>query len=64
MREGREELSSVVFDDGQVLSAFATSSRTSPPMLSSEGQEVQGDVTNLLWYLNKPPVISIVDKSV
>jgi uncharacterized protein (TIGR02118 family) len=28
---------------------------------SSEGRELQSDVRNLLPYLNKPPVISIVD---
>lgn len=30
-------------------------------LASPEGQDLQGDVANLLPYLSKPPVISIVD---
>ncbi|MGG3467772.1 EthD family reductase [Neobacillus pocheonensis] len=30
-------------------------------MASPEGLEVQGDVLNLMQFLNKPPVVAIVD---
>ncbi|MEH7302370.1 EthD family reductase [Neobacillus drentensis] len=33
----------------------------SQALASPEGQEVQGDVLNLMRFLDKPPVISIVD---
>ncbi|MEH7331574.1 EthD family reductase [Neobacillus drentensis] len=40
------------FDDPQTLGQA---------LASPEGREVQGDVLNLMQFLNKPPVIAIVD---
>ena len=48
------------------LYLFAELQFESPEVLgkslsSPEGQELSGDLKNLMQYLNKPPVISIVD---